>query len=120
MYIDTCLPFGLRSIPKLFNILVDLLTWMLDRQGILPVIHYLDDFLTMGPALSDKCQENLAAIQHLCTDLRIPLAQEKLEGPTHCLTFFGIEIDTRISLARLPNGKTDTDQIQTTSLVEET
>ena len=105
MYIDTCLPFGLRSAPKLFNILADLLTWMLERQGVAPVIHYLDDFLTMGPALSNKCQENLTIIEQLCADLGIPLAQEKLEGPTHCLTFLGIEIDTRLSLARLPKDK---------------
>ena len=28
LYIDTCLPFGLRSKPKLFNILADLLMWI--------------------------------------------------------------------------------------------
>ena len=105
LYIDTCLPFGLRSAPKLFNILADLLTWMLIREGVSSVIHYLDDFLTMGPDRSNKCQENLAIIQKLCSDLGVPLAQEKLEGPTHCLTFLGIEIDTRLLLARLPNDK---------------
>ena len=105
MYIDTCLPFDLCSAPKLFNILVDLLTWMLIKQGVFPTIHYLDDFLTMGPASSNKCQENLTSIQQLCIDLGIPLAQKKLEGPTHCLMFLGIEIDTRLSVARLPRDK---------------
>ena len=28
IYIDTCLPFGLRSAPKLFNIMADLLSWI--------------------------------------------------------------------------------------------
>ena len=28
IYIDTCLPFGLRSAPKLCNILADLLSWI--------------------------------------------------------------------------------------------
>ena len=32
--IDTCLPFGLRSAPKLFNIMADLLAWILDVQGV--------------------------------------------------------------------------------------
>ena len=27
--IDTCLPFGLHSVPKLFNVLADLLEWIL-------------------------------------------------------------------------------------------
>jgi len=105
IYIDTCLPFGLHSAPKLINILADLLTWMLERQGDSPVIHYLDDFLSMGPALSNKYQKNLITIQQLCTQLGILLALEKLEGPTHCLTFLGIKIDSSSSLARLPQDK---------------
>ena len=36
LFIDTCLPFGLRSAPKLFNILADLLSWILQRKGIPP------------------------------------------------------------------------------------
>ena len=28
LYIDGCLPFGLHSIPKLFNIRADLLSWI--------------------------------------------------------------------------------------------
>jgi len=28
IYIDNCIPFGLRSAPKLFNILTDLLAWI--------------------------------------------------------------------------------------------
>ena len=33
IYIDTCLPFGLRSAPKLFNLLADLLAWILEQKG---------------------------------------------------------------------------------------
>jgi len=105
IYIDTCLPFGLRSAPKPFNILADLLTWMLERQGVSLVIHYLDDFLLMGPALLNKCQNNLITVQQLCTQLGILLDPEKLEGPTHRLIFLGIEIYTSSSLARLPQDK---------------
>ena len=44
LFIDTCLPFGLRSAPRLFNILADLLSWILEHQHVTPVMHYLDDF----------------------------------------------------------------------------
>ena len=37
--------------------------------------------------------------------LEIPLALEKLEGPSHCLTFLGIILDTQQMQARLPDNK---------------
>jgi len=40
VYIDTCLPFGLRSTPKLFNLLADLLPWMAKQHGVSFLIHY--------------------------------------------------------------------------------
>ena len=58
-------------------------------SGTLP-----SDFLTMGPVHSSKRQDNLVIIHQACSDLRVPLAQEKLEGPTHCLTYLVIKIDT--------------------------
>ena len=34
LYVDGCLPFGLRSAPKLFNALADALEWCISRQGV--------------------------------------------------------------------------------------
>ena len=45
VYIDTCLPFGLWSAPKLFIILADLLSWIAIDKGVSFFVHYLDDFL---------------------------------------------------------------------------
>jgi len=91
LFIDTCLPFGLRSAPKLFNILADLLSWTLEQQQhVSPVLHYLDDFLTMGPHESSRCANNLTIIKDVCSLLGIPLALEKIEAcHSHCLTFLG-------------------------------
>ena len=105
IFIDTCLPFGLRSAPKLFNILADLLSWILEQQLVTPVMHYLDDFLTMGPPHSPSCANNLQAIKDTCSMLGIPLALEKIEGPSQCLTFLGITLDTQLMQARLPDDK---------------
>ena len=33
-YIDTYLPFGLRSAPKLFNLMADFLEWILQQQSV--------------------------------------------------------------------------------------
>ena len=46
LYLDTALPFGLRSAPIFFN--ADGLQWILEEQGI-NVIHYLDDFMCFEP-----------------------------------------------------------------------
>ena len=104
-YIDTCLPFGLRSAPKLFNVLADLLSWILAQRQISPILHYLDDFLTLGPPESPICAHNLDTIKEVCSFLGIPLALEKVEGPTACLTFLGITLDTQRMEARLPDEK---------------
>lgn len=58
------------------------------------VVHYLDDFLFMGPHGWPVCRETLLGFQRLAEMLGVPLVQDKTEGPTTCLTFLGIEIDT--------------------------
>ena len=105
IYIDTCLPFGLRSAPKLFNILADLLLWIVEAKGVSPILHYLDDFLILAPPSSDTCLNNLNTVKEVCSQLGIPLALEKLEGPSQSLTFLGIVLDTKRIEARLPEDK---------------
>ena len=78
LHVDTCLPFRLHSAPKL-NILADLLTWILEHMGVSSIMHYLDDFLTLGPPDTLKCFHNLQVIQGICQHLGVPLALEKVE-----------------------------------------
>ena len=105
VYIDNCLPFGLRSAPKLFNLLADLLLWIAKSRGVSFSIHYLDDFLTIGPAASSICQQNLDIFKSTCCELGVPLALEKVDSPTTCLTFLGIVLDTCSMEIRLPSEK---------------
>ena len=105
VYVDTCLPFGLRAAPKLFNILADLLEWITRAEGVCHILHYLDDFLILGPPTSLKCQEDLNTIIRICKDLGVPLALEKIEGPSTTLPFLGIVLDTVVMETRLPHDK---------------
>ena len=105
VYIDTCLPFSLRSAPKIFNILADLLEWILKHLGVTFVLHYLDDFLTMGSPDTSECHHNLQLLIEVCQMLGIPLAIAKVEGPTTVLEFLGILLDTTRMEARLPENK---------------
>ncbi len=104
-YVDGMLPFGLRSAPKIFTAVADALEWCTRQRGVTEIDHYLDDFITIGSPGSSTCQDNLTVILEACDSLGVPIAAEKLEGPTTCLTFLGIEIDTTVGVLRLPREK---------------
>ena len=53
--------------------------------------HYLDNFIIVAPPASDRC---LAQMKEECDELGVTLATEKTAGPTTCLTFPVIQIDT--------------------------
>ena len=105
VYIDTCLPFSLRSAPKLFNLLADLLEWILKHLGITFLLHYLNDLFTIDSPDTSECHRNLQLLIEVCRMLGIPLAIEKVEGPLTVLEFLGILLDTIRMEARLPEEK---------------
>ena len=105
IFVEAALPFGLRSAPKIFNALADAVEWMAKQRGVCDVWHYLDDFIVCGPPSSPECECSLQLMIDLCSYLGVPLAKEKREGPTTCLTFLGIEIDTIAGEVRLPRPK---------------
>ncbi len=104
-FLDTALPFGLRSAPKVFNALADALQWVVQDRGVFPLFHYLDDYITLGPPGTGKCGANLQLLLDTCGELGVPIAQEKCEGPTPCLEFLGIVIDTLAMEVRLSDQK---------------
>ena len=96
---------NLHSAPKLFNVLADLLQWIAHNQGISHIMHYLDDFLLLGSPGSSEYQTNLDIIIRCCEALGVPLALEKVEGPSTSLSFLGIVIDTAQMQLRVPPDK---------------
>ena len=105
LYVDASLPFVLRSAPKIFNALADTLQWIPMQEGISCVFHYLDEFLIIGMPSSSQCEEQLKILLAVFERLDIPVAMEKLEGPTTVLIFLGIEMDTQNLTLRLPKEK---------------
>ena len=102
---DAALPFGLRSAPKIFTCVADALEWRLRLEGLQQVYHYLDDFLIVAQSDSSRCREDLQKLRQVLDRLGVPIAEEKVEGPSVCLTFLGIELDTRRMIRRLPSHK---------------
>ena len=105
IYVDPMLPFGLRSAPKIFNAVADALHWHLRRLGIAHIFHYLDDYIILAPPNSPLCQVWMDILDRECRLLQVPIAPHKREGPTTCLTFLGILIDTVKGELRLPQDK---------------
>ena len=103
-YMDTALPFGLRSAPKIFNAIADALHWMLQKEDI-NSLHYLDDYFLVGFPNSDECGLALHKTTSFCSRLGVPLATHKTEGPSTKLTILGIELDTHAGILRLPSDK---------------
>ena len=101
-YIDPMLPFGLRSAPKIFNTVADGLHWHLVQAGISFLFHYLDDYIMVAPPDSQLCQSWLEILLDECSQLGVPIASHKTEGPATVVTFLGIQIDTCKGELRLP------------------
>lgn len=90
-YIDTCLPFGLRSAPFLFNQVFMAIHWILQHQyHVCYLLHYLDNFFTAGSPDSEECPNNL----DLCGHINAPVKSSKIEDPSTHLSFLSIIIDT--------------------------
>ena len=79
--------------------------WMLHKKGVQHALHYLDEFLIMGPAESDACQLALATSLATCAELGFAVAPEKTEGPFTELMFLGLEINSLAGQVRLPAEK---------------
>ena len=99
-YVDTRLTMGGRSSPYIFDSLSTAIEWLLETNYSLEdIFHLLDDFLTVedrqsgGPAL--------AIMLKVFQKLGIPICEGKVEGPSTCLEFLGITLDTIRMEARL-------------------
>ena len=105
-YIDTVLPFGARSSPKLFDNFARALEFIMKVNGVKDVIHYLDDYFTVGPPDMSICASNLHTMRSVCEQVGFKVQNKKVLGPANKLEFLGIEIDsvrmeTRITQQRL-------------------
>ena len=94
VFVDCQLPFGLASSPAIFSAVAEALEWILHSRGVRCCIHYLDDFLILGAPGSNECAEALRITRETCTELGVPLALDKVEGPTTQITFLGIELNS--------------------------
>ena len=104
-FVDSTLLFGLRSAPLIFSAVADALEWLVKSRGVEHIFHYIDDFVVVGPSLSNACKHSLRTLTQTCENLGLLVAHEKTEGPSTRLTVLGIEFDTELMELRLPAEK---------------
>ncbi len=103
-WIDTFLPFGLRTAPFIFDLFAKGLHWILIT--VLHwhyVLHYLDDFLAILPPSADAVLYN-TQFNDVCADLGFDVQSKKDITGTKA-EFLGIQLDTTAMEARLPPEK---------------
>jgi hypothetical protein len=103
-WVDCFLPFGLRTAPYIFDLFAKALHWILDSQASpeFETIHYLDDFLGVGPA--SAATEFSHQFEQICDRLGLRIKESKSITST-VADFGGIELDTLAMEARLPSAK---------------
>lgn len=76
-YVYLVLPFGLKSAPYI-NSVADRVKWIpINNYGLSDLIHYMDDFITVGLHDSSSCQQKLATTLAVCKQLGLPLHPQK-------------------------------------------
>lgn len=102
-YYDRTLPFGLASSCRKWDLYGSALHYFMQHHlGIECTVHYVDDFLfIVRPLDIERARRQRDMALRMCSQLGMPMAAGKTEGPTTCLTFLGIEIDTLAMQARL-------------------
>ena len=98
--------FICRTSCATFEAFSSALHWVLtNKRGASHVVHIIDDFLLLGKPNDLECGQSLNALIKLCSDVGVPIQDEKTVLPATCLEFMGISIDTEIMELRLPFNK---------------
>eukprot|EP00111_Clytia_hemisphaerica_P017398 TCONS_00051449-protein len=105
-FIDTRLPFGLRSSPAIFTSFANAVHWILQNvYQLQDSTHYSDDFLFVHPPTIQTALNEIKTATLAFHQLGIPIAEEKQEGPSSQITYLGIEIDSSNLTIRIPDDK---------------
>ncbi|KAI0996201.1 hypothetical protein K3495_g11978 [Podosphaera aphanis] len=110
-YTETCLSFGLSTAPFLFKLFAEAFHWMLASYLGWCVKHYLDDFIRTIPPASvnetflDRVEQDYYELIQLLGVPRNDKQDNHESARGHIVTILGIEVDTILLEARLPQGK---------------
>ena len=97
---DIRLPFGARFSPGHFHRLTQAVRRFMAKRGY-QVVVFLDDFLVISDTEAG-CLDGLNMLVKLLCKLGFSIALDKTVGPTQCLTFLGLQLDSVSFSLQLP------------------
>ena len=101
---DVRLPFGCKKGPMIFHRLSQSVKRMMIRRGYDGIVVYLDDFLCVADSF-EKCREMQCTLISLLIQLGFCVSWEKIVGPSQCIQFLGVLINTVQCSASLSDEK---------------
>ena len=101
---DTRLPFGAKNSCTIFNSLTQAVRHIVEREGQVQLIAYLDDFLIIGRSYED-CQRGMNSLIKTLRKLGFSINYGKVVGPAQTITFLGVEINTSEYTLSLPEDR---------------
>ena len=93
-FIDTRLPFGLRSAAMSFSKFAKGLAYIMQNSGVKRCIQYLDDFYSCAPAATGECEVFKKLMLSACHDAGFAVNPKKVVGPVKVIEFLGIILDS--------------------------
>ena len=102
------LPFGSNKGPSHFHRLSQAIRRCMLRKGFRGVVAYTDDFF-IAAATYEECRKWMDILIKLLRKLGFLISWKQVLGPSQCITFLGVEIDTSSTLSL---GKDKLQQLQ--------
>ena len=103
-FIDKCLPMGCSVSCSHFERFSFFLHWVTEMEsGLHEIDHYLDDFLFAGADKTSNCSKLMNTFTEVCSQLGVPIADDKTEGPSTMITCLGLIIDTEKMSIQIPD-----------------
>ena len=91
---DLFLLFGLCSSPALFNKYADALQYAMKTNKVQDLLHYLNDYFTVGPPHSPVCANSITTMIATCEELGFAINSDNVTKPVTTPNFLGVDIDS--------------------------
>ncbi len=100
-FVDKCLPFGAAISCSHFQRLSNALKYATECQMLEELLNYLDDFLFCDTEQGD-CDWQLDTFIDTCTEIGLPVAEDKTERALQQVVFLGLLLDTVNQIIGIP------------------